>query len=151
MTWNALRTRNTLKTGVLAAAALVLLSLLAAPAQAREACWSGWGYFVEPDSLAFRSERLLLATDGPADWVPGTRIALYPLDPETGRRVAEAAPIVIRPRQPSFASRNGNRTVDDVAAVAGRKLQLMLGMTRIGPASAPASQRSLDWACGRGG
>jgi hypothetical protein len=58
---------------------------------------------------------------------------------------------VIRPRQPSFASRNGNRTVDDVAAVAGRELQLMLGMTRIGPASAPASQRSLDWACGRGG
>ncbi len=130
---------------------LVSLTLFLSPASAREACWSGWGYFVEPDSLAFRSERLLLVTDGPADWVPGSRIALYPLDPETGRREPGAGAVVIRPRQPSFASRNGNRTVDDVAAVAGRELRLMLGMTRIGPASAAASQRTLDWACGRGG
>ena len=130
---------------------LALLTLAAAPAQAREACWSGWGYFVEPGSLAFQSERLLLATDGPADWVPGARIALYPLDPKTGRRVQGREPIVIRPRQPSFASRNANRTVDDVAEVVGRELQLMLGMTRIGPASAARSQRSLAWACGRGG
>ena len=90
-------------------------------------------------------------TDGPADWVPGSRIALYPLDPETGRREPGRSAVVIRPRQPSFASRNGNRTVDDVAAVAGRELRLMLGMTRIGPASAAASQRTLAWACGRGG
>ena len=139
----------------LAAVLLALLTLPAAPtpaaAQAREACWSGWGYFVEPGSLAFQSERLLLATDGPADWVPGARIALYPLDPKTGRRAQGREPIVIRPRRPSFSSRNANRTVDDVAQVVGRELQLMLGMTRIGPASAARSQRSLAWACGRGG
>ena len=139
----------------LAAVLLALLTLPAAPtpaaAQAREACWSGWGYFVEPGSLAFRSERLLLATDGPTDWVPGARIALYPLDPKTGRRAPGQEPIVIRPRRPSFSSRNANRTVDDVAQVVGRELQLMLGMTRIGPASAARSQRSLAWACGRGG
>jgi hypothetical protein len=139
----------------LAAVLLALLTLPAAPtpaaAQAREACWSGWGYFVEPGSLAFRSERLLLATDGPTDWVPGARIALYPLDPKTGRRAQGREPIVIRPRRPSFSSRNANRTVDDVAQVVGRELQLMLGMTRIGPASAARSQRSLAWACGRGG
>ena len=139
----------------LATLLLALLTLTAAPtpatAQAREACWSGWGYFVEPGSLAFQSDRLLLVTDGPIDWVPGDRIALYPLDPKTGRRVQGREPIVIRPRQPSFASRNANRTVDDVAEVVGRELQLMLGMTRIGPASAARSQRSLAWACGRGG
>jgi hypothetical protein len=132
-------------------ALLALLTLAAAPAQAREACWSGWGYFVAPGSLAFQSDRLLLATDGPADWVPGARIALYSLDPETGRRVQGQEPIVIRPRRPSFSSRNGNRTVDDVARVVGREQRLMLGMTRIGPASAARSQRSLAWACGRGG
>ena len=130
---------------------LVSLTLFLSPAAAREACWSGWGYFVEPESLAFRSGRLLLVTDGPVDWVPGARIALYRLDPETGRRIPGAEPIVIRPRRPGFASRNGNRTVDDVAAVPGRELRLMLGMTRIGPASAARSQRSLAWACGRGG
>ena len=134
---------------------LALLTLAAAPipatAQAREACWSGWGYFVEPGSLAFQSDRLLLATDGPADWVPGERIALHPLDPKTGRRVQGREPIVIRPRQPSFASRNANRTVDDVAEVVGRDQQLMLGMTRIGPASAARSRDTLAWACGQGG
>ncbi|MBK1670696.1 hypothetical protein CKO28_21995 [Rhodovibrio sodomensis] len=127
----------------------VLICLVALPASAREACWSGWGYFVAPGSLAFQSDRLLLVTDGPADWVPGKRIALYRLDPETGRRVDGRAPIVVRPRAPSFASRNGNRTVDDVAEVVGRDQQLMLGMTRIGPASAARSQDSLAWACGR--
>jgi hypothetical protein len=35
--------------------------------------------------------------------------------------------------------------------VVGREQRLMLGMTRIGPASAARSQRSLAWACGRGG
>jgi hypothetical protein len=133
------------------AGALMLLMLAAAPVQAREACWSGWGYFVEPGSLAFASDRLLLATDGPADWVPGARIALYRLDPETGRRLPDRDPIVVRPRRPSFASRHANRTVDDVAAVVGRELQLMLGMTRIGPASTARGRRTLAWACGRGG
>jgi hypothetical protein len=83
--------------------------------------------------------------------VPGQRIALYRLDPKTGRRAPSEDPIVVRPRRPSFASRNGNRTVDDVAEVVGREQRLMLGMTRIGPARAARSQRSLAWACGRGG
>lgn len=136
-------------TRALAAALLLLLTLGGSPALAREACWSGWGYFVEPESLAFRSDRLLLVTDGPADWTPGTRIALYRLDPKTGRRLDGQEPIVVRPRRPSFASRNGNRTVDDVAGVVGREMQLMLGMTRIGPASAARSRQTLAWACGR--
>ncbi|MBK1699298.1 hypothetical protein [Rhodovibrio salinarum] len=126
------------------------LSMGASPVLARAACWSGWGYFVEPGSLAFRSDRLLLVTDGAVDWATGERIALYRLDPETGRRVAQSAPIVVRPRQPRFASRDGNRTVDDVAGVVGRDVQLMLGMSRIGPAIAPRSTQTLDWACGRG-
>jgi hypothetical protein len=137
-------------TRVRLAAVLALVTALAtAPAQAREACWSGWGYFVAPGSLAFESDRLLLATDGPADWVPGQRIALYRLDPETGRRDPDRAPIVVRPRRPSFSSRNGNRTVDDVAQVVGREQRLMLGMTRIGPASSSDARRTLAWACGR--
>lgn len=133
--------------------AAVLLAVLLAPlsAQAREACWSGWGYRVEPGSLTFQSGRMLLVTDGPADWVPGDRIVLYRLDPATGERDPDRRPLVVRPRRPSFGQANGNRTVDDVAEVVGEELHLMLGMTRIGPASSQAAQRTLAWACGHGG
>jgi hypothetical protein len=138
-------------TRVLLTTFAVLLAGLAgsAPAAEREACWSGWGYRVTPETFAFRSGRILLATDGPADWVPGERIVLYPLDPRTGQRAPERAPIAVRPRRPSFGHARGNRTVDDVAAIVGSDLRLMLGMTRIGPGSAPGSRAFLDWACGQ--
>jgi hypothetical protein len=131
----------------------VFLAVLLVPAwtHAREACWSGWGYRVEPGSLTFQSGRMLLVTDGPADWVPGARVVLYRLDPTTGERAPDERPLVIRPRRPSFGQANGNRTVDDVADVVGAELHLMLGMTRIGPASSQQAQRTLAWACGRGG
>lgn len=132
---------------VLIAAAPPLAGAAAEPAT----CWSGWGYRVEPETMAFRSERILLVTDGPVDWSPGNRIALHPLDPESGQRDSGAAPIVVVPRQPSFGSARGNRTVDDVAEVVGSPLHLMLGMTRIGPASVadPRQHAFLAWACGR--
>jgi hypothetical protein len=142
-------------------AALALLLLAAGPgapvaddARATEGCWSGWGYRVEPESLAFRSERLLLATDGPVAWVPGREIALYRLDPRTGQRLRDAAPIRVRPQRPSFGHARGNRTMDDIAEVVGDELDLMLGMTRIGPASVPDDPRQRElmaWACGRAG
>lgn len=144
----------------IAAAALAALLLAGAPDApaaddtATEGCWSGWGYRVDPGSLAFRSKRLLLTTDGPVDWLPGREIALYRLDPQTGQRVRGAAPLVIRPQQPGFGHANGNRTVDDVAEIVGGESALMLGMTRIGPASVPDDPRQRDlmaWACGRAG
>jgi len=135
-------------------AVLAALLLAGPPLAAAEpaSCWSGWGYRVEPDTLAFRSQRLLLATDGPVDWTSGNRVTLYPLDPRSGQRAADAAPIVVELRQPSFGHANGNRTMDDVADLVGEPLRLMLGMTRIGPASvADSRQRDfLAWACGRG-
>lgn len=117
----------------------------------REVCWSGWGYRVELDTLAFKSDRLLLVTGGPVDWHPGTRVTLYPLDPASGQRDPDAEPLTIKVRQPTFRSAKGNRTVDDVADLIGSPFHLMLGMTRIGPAMV-ADQRQNDflaWACGR--
>jgi hypothetical protein len=102
--------------------------------------------------LAFRSERILLVTPGPADWGVGEEVTLQPLDPESGRIDPGAAPIHIRPRRPRFFStRGGNRAMDDVAGIVGEDSRLMLGMTRIGPAvsGTPRQEAFLRWACGR--
>lgn len=119
--------------------------------EAREVCWSGWAYRVEPDTLAFKSDRLLVVTSGPVDWRSGLRIELYPLDPDSGQRDPDTQPLTIEVHQPSFRSANGNRIVDDVANLLGSPFHLMLGMTRIGPATVDDTRQDdfLAWACGR--
>lgn len=131
----------------------LLSALLSVPAAAGVECWSGWGYRVEPGTLAFQGPRLLLVTPGPADWRKGEPVTLLRLDPRTGRIDHAAGEIRIRPRHPRFfTTREGNRGMDDVAAIIGEELYLMLGMTRIGPAvsDTPKQEAFLRWACGRG-
>ncbi|RDD61669.1 hypothetical protein [Ferruginivarius sediminum] len=131
---------------------LCLLLLWALPAAAGVECWSGWGYRVAPGTLAFRGERMLLVTPGPADWRVGEEVTLLPLDPESGRIDPNAATIHVRPRRPRFFStREGNRAMDDVADIVGEDSHLMLGMTRVGPAvsGTPRQEAFLRWACGR--
>lgn len=132
---------------------LALIALLwAGPTVASEKCWSGWGYRVAPQTLAFRGERMLLVTRGPEDWAVGEPVTLLVLDPESGRVDPDVTPLRVRPRRPRFFSTaEGNRAMDDVAGIIGEDLRLMLGMTRVGPAvsDTPKQQAFLRWACGR--
>ena len=69
----------------LVTATLLGLVVLATPAAAAVECWSGWGYRVEPESLAFQGPRLLLVTADDVAWRVGQPVRLYRLDPRTGQ------------------------------------------------------------------
>lgn len=131
----------------------VLLSwvflLIASPALALE-CWSGWGYRVAPDTLAFQGPRLHFVTDGPVRWEVGKPVSLYPIDERTGRRDPQRTPLVVRPRQPSFSFRHGKSSFNDVAALEGESVYLMMGATKMGPPEPETGRQRgfVRWACG---
>lgn len=135
---------------VLAVAVLAAGVTFAAGARSAE-CWQGWGYLVEPKSLAFKSEQTLYVTDGPVDWGSRAWIKLFPVDPSTGRRDKTRPAVLVRPSRPSQQGGGqwGN-VVDDVAEVLGSKWSMLLRLSHIAP-----SQHSLTlndeysrWACG---
>lgn len=134
----------------LAMTVLVAGAAFAADARSAE-CWQGWGYLVEPKSLAFKSGQTLYVTDGPVDWDSRAWIKLFPVDPKTGRRDKTRPHVVVRPNRPSQQGGGewGN-VVDDVADVLGSKWSMLLRLSHIAP-----SQHSLTlndeysrWACG---
>ncbi len=123
--------------------------LIATPALALE-CWSGWGYRVAPDTLAFQGPRLHFVTEGPVRWQAGEPVSLHLIDEDSGRRAPDRPPMVVRPRQPQFSFRYGKSSFSDVAALDGEKHYLMMGATRMGPAE-PDTVRQRNfvrWACG---
>jgi hypothetical protein len=130
----------------------VLVAGATFPFGARSAeCWQGWGYFVEPKSLAFKSGQTLYVTDGPVDWGSREWIKLIPIDPATGRRDEKRAAVFVRPNRPS--PQGGGQwgdVIDDVAEVLGSKWSMLFRLSHIAP-----SQHSLTlndefsrWACG---
>lgn len=114
-------------------------------------CWSGWGYRVAPETLAFQGPRLLLVTEGPVDWATAQRVRLHPLDPKTGRVDPAAPALVIRPRQPRLHTRHAGPAVDDIADIVGEPDRLMLGLRKVGPNVLGSARQEafLRWACGR--
>jgi hypothetical protein len=131
---------------------LVLLCSLLGPAKAWAVeCWQGWGYLVEPESLAFKSPQTLYVTNGPINWGSKEWFKLYPIDPATGRRDSKRKPVVVRPNRPSKQGGGSwGNVVDDVADVLGSKWSMLLRLSQV-----KASQHSLThndqysrWACG---
>lgn len=124
--------------------------LLAGPASATE-CWQGWGYLVEPKSLAFKSGQTLYVTGGAVDWQSKEWVRLYPIDPKSGRRDEKAEPVSIKPTRPVVKGAGGGaEIVEDVAEVLGSKWSIMIRLSRI---RTSAYSRTLNdkysrWACG---
>lgn len=137
----------------LVAAAAFPLALMFPGTVGAVECWQGWGYFVEPGSLAFKSSQTLYVTDGPVDWDGHDWIRLYPIDPDTGLRDSKRKPVLVRPKQPS---RQGGgvwgTVVDDVAEVLGSDLSMLLRLSHIKSSehAATRNDRYSRWACGLG-
>ena len=97
---------------------LAIAGLLAAaiprPAAAVE-CWQGWGYWVDAQTRAYKSQELLLVTDGPAGWAAGNSVILRVLDRATGRIDGSKAPIVAFPLKSRVYYRGNANYVDGLA------------------------------------
>lgn len=134
----------------LATAALLLAALTCGGARGAE-CWQGWGYFVEPKTLAFKSGQTLYVTNGAVDWDSRAWIKLVPIDPVTGRRDEKRQPVLVRPNRPS--RQGGGQwgdVVDDVADVLGSKWSMLLRMSHIAPSphALTLNDEFSRWACG---
>lgn len=138
--------------GVLLLLVMLLGALSASPARAVE-CWQGWGYLVEPRSMAFKSGQSLYVTEGAVNWSNPSWVRLYRVDPSTGLRLTKEKPINIRPRKPvQKGSRNWAKIMEDVVEVRGSELDMLLRLTHVTPSP---NARTLNdgftrWACGLG-
>jgi hypothetical protein len=128
-----------------------LLTVQSGAAVAAE-CWQGWGYWVDAQTRAYKSEELLLVTDGPADWVVGQPVTLLLMDRTTGQIDRDRAPIVATPIDPRSYYRGNANYVDGSAEVRGADDRLVFGLSHVAPpASAlPEMEAYTAWACGLG-
>lgn len=115
-------------------------------------CWQGWGYWVDAQTRAYKSQELLLVTKGPADWAPGRPVTLYVLDRSNGQIDPARAPIVAVPIDPRAYYRGNANYVDGLADVRGAADRLVFGLSHVAaPASAiPEMEAYTAWACGLG-
>ena len=135
----------------LACLCLAAMLGLAGPAGAAE-CWQGWGYWVDARTRAYKSQELLLVTEGPADWRPGRPVTLFFLDRASGEIDRARAPIVAVPIDPRAYYRGTANYVDGLADVQGSADRLVFGLSHVAPpASAiPEMEAYTAWACGQG-
>ncbi len=60
-------------------------------------CWQGFGYRVDPQTRTYKSEELLLVTQGPAIWRVGVPVELHQVDRASGTIDTAAAPLTVVP------------------------------------------------------
>jgi len=132
---------------------LLAVYLAAAPVSARATeCWQGWGYWVDAHTRAYKSQELLLVTEGPAVWQAGQPVTLRLLDRASGQIDRAAAPVIAVPIDPRTFYRGSANYVDGLADVQGVADRLVFGMSQVAPpASAiPEMEAYTAWACGLG-
>lgn len=129
---------------------IALLVLMASgPAGAVE-CWTGWGYWVDPWTQGYKSERLLLATKGPASWAWGRSVTLHVLDETEGGIDQRLPPLTVFPGKPRISTRQGLTYVTALASVQGQSDFLTFGLSHIEQTAFGLSRldRFYRWACG---
>lgn len=137
-----------------AAGLVVALGLTFAVAQATAVqateCWSGWGYWVEPGTHAYKSNRILLVTKGSAVWTYGQPVTFYRLDETKGGIVQDAPPLKALLGSLRFSQKQRLQHVTGLAAVEGTSDHLAFGMSHI--VQLVKGIEKLDsfyrWACG---
>ena len=127
----------------------VALVALARPAGAVE-CWTGWGYWVDPWTQGYKSERLLLATKGPASWAWGRPVTLHVLDQAAGGFDSRWPPLRVFPGAPRFSIQQGLTYVTALASVQGKADFLTFGLSHIKQTAFGLERldRFYRWACG---
>ena len=143
-----MKLRKTLAALGLTAGLLTAQSGAAAAAE----CWQGWGYWVDAQTRAYKSEELLLVTDGPADWVVGQPVTLHLMDRATGEIDRAQAPIVAIPIDSRSYYRGNANYVDGSAEVRGSGDRLVFGLSHVAPPSSalPEMEAYTAWVCGLG-
>jgi len=133
------------------AAAGLFAVLVSSPAQAVE-CWQGWGYWVDAQTRAYKSQELLLVTEGLANWTQGNSVTLRILDRATGGIDESKPPIVAQPLKSRVYYRGSANYVDGLADVEGASERIVFGLSQIAPSvpALPAMEAYTAWACGLG-
>ncbi len=121
-----------------------------APSPLAAECWQGFGYWADAQTRAYKSDEMLLVTQGPATWAAGQPVTLLFLDRATGRIDRSQAPIVAVPLDPRAYYRGNSNYVDGMADVEGAADRLIFGLSHVAPPSAaiPELKAFMDRACG---
>ncbi|NIA67613.1 hypothetical protein HBA54_03320 [Pelagibius litoralis] len=119
------------------------------PAGQKTECWRGWGYILDGESRAYKSQEMLLVTLGPTLWEAGRPVELFLLDRASGH-ISEVPPIRVIPENPRTYYRGRLNYVDTLAAIEDSGDLMTLGLSHIEPAAAgiPAKEGYNRWACG---
>ena len=114
-------------------------------------CWRGWGYLLDGQSRAYKSQEMLLVTLGPTLWQAGQPVELFLLDRASGH-ISELPPIKVIPENPRMYYRGRLNYVDTLAAIEDSNDLMTLGLSHIEPAApgVPAKEDYNRWACGLG-
>lgn len=136
---------------VLAMAVLLSIASTRAAAPPIE-CWRGWGYWVDANTRAYKSDEMLFVTRGAADWAPGVTVRLYRLDRASGRIDDGEPAIAVNPVVARTYYRGTTNYVNAMADVAGSDDQLVFGLSHVAPpvSALPRMARFNAWACGLG-
>ena len=151
---NAFRRRLTIVLAsafVTVAAAVAVAQAQTAPGGTATECWRGWGYILDGQSRAYKSNEMILVTLGPTLWEAGRPVELFLLDRASGH-ISELPPIRVIPENPRLYYRGRLNYVDTVAAIQDSGDFMTLGLSHIEPAApgVPAKEGYNRWACGLG-
>jgi hypothetical protein len=112
-------------------------------------CWRGWGYLLDGETGAYKSEEMLLVTIGAPLWQAGEPVELYLLDRASGL-ISDMPSFTVTPENPRLYYRGRLNYVDATAAIEGSADRITIGLSHIEPArpGVPAKERYNRWACG---
>lgn len=137
---------------ILRAGIVLVMTIGAVPLEARAVeCWRGWGYWTDGQTRAYKSQELLLVTEGAVEWAPGQSVVFYQLDRGSGAIRRDLPPIRVQPAQPRVYYRGRSNYVDGEGAVEGTDDRLVFGLHYVAPATAGLARMAehVEWACGR--
>lgn len=119
------------------------------PVGQKTECWRGWGYILDGESRAYKSQEMLVVTLGPTLWEAGQPVELFVLDRASGH-ISEVPPIRVIPENPRTYYRGRLNYVDTLAAIESSEDFMTLGLSHIEPAATgiPAKEGYNRWACG---
>ena len=136
--------------------ALVLgsgMMLAASAARAESApptqCWRGWGYLLDGQSGAYKSQEMLLVTIGTTVWEEGREVELFLLERASGL-ISDMPSFTVVLEIPRLFYRGRLNYVDAAGRIAGSEDRIKIGLSHIEPAApgVPAKENYNRWACG---
>lgn len=112
-------------------------------------CWRGWGYLLDSQTGAYKSEEMLLVTMGAPIWQIGRPVELFLLDRASGL-ISETPSFTVVPENPRQYFRGRLNYMNTTATIEGSGDRMVVGLSHIEPAKpgVPAKEGYNRWACG---